>query len=126
MTNQKRAQRIVQLLGYNPKHFTGTPGHMWEDAIQIITSQLDEAQLEVLEQNEVLVKIRIDEAVREAYTKGFHEGQEGLFQTGFASAREKAAGIAIEIGDTSCGFPEFSREIAERIRNMEVSLSPEK
>jgi hypothetical protein len=37
---------------------------------------------------------QIEEAQREAYLKGFHEGQEGLFDRGFQAAKEKAKGIA--------------------------------
>lgn len=67
MTNQERAEKIVDQIQLD--YVSDEP-----KVIALITSQLDEA-------------------VRKAYTKGFYEGQEGLFQRGFASAREKAAGI---------------------------------
>lgn len=66
MTPEERAERLCEKLGIHPL----------KTEIDIITSQIKQA---------------CEEPVREAYTKGFHEGQEGLFQKGFSAARERAA-----------------------------------
>lgn len=135
MTNHERAEKIVQ-------HIESIYGKRTGWAIDFFTSQLDEAQLEVLEQNEVLVKMRIDKAVSDAlkdmevlYEKdlkmridracrsaeqdGNIDGYKKGCEAGFASAREQAAMIVSEPRI----YPlreSVSEHIAERIRAMEA------
>lgn len=116
MDTKTRAEKIV-------KDWIAPMGLMGltvSDAIKAITSQLDEAQAEVLEQNEVLVRLRINEAVREARKECDHEPCDACinkFNTqGFASARVQAAGIAREENIESQAQ---ARITAERIEAME-------
>lgn len=128
MTNQERAEKIISLVQQNR-------GAATDDYLKtLITSQLDEAQLEVLEQNEVIVKIRICEAVREAFQEGIAKEREDCskltmpkvgdihrkdgFAKGFSSAREKAAGICQEWSGEGVRYSRW-QEVAERIRAME-------
>lgn len=103
MDNSKRAENIFTLLNlpakYDPKN--GIP----KGSYDAVLAELDEAQLEVLEQNEVLVKIRIDEAVREAHEMKLHSMAKECqiwYERGSASARENAAEI-IENEEWYCG-----------------------
>ncbi len=73
MTPQERAEKIKELLN-DP----------WGDPI---ANDVVEALVQ-------WVNTQISEAEREAYLKGFHEGQKGLYAKGFRAAREKAKRIA--------------------------------
>lgn len=62
------------------------------------------------------IKQACEEAVREAYTKGFHEGQEGLFQKGFSAARERAAKVVQTFKWADDNDSEVTELLAHKIR----------
>lgn len=112
MTNQERSEKIViQFIEWSK---LSTYPHV-NVGIDFVTSQLDEAQLEVLEQNEVLVKIRIDEAVKDAIAGTITlELHQKIVLDRKAYVQEKAAMIADEFKY------DVAMKIAERIRTMEA------
>lgn len=87
MTNQERAEKIVSELNLEDRFNRDD----FKDVVELITSQLDEAQHDILEQSEPVVKLRISEAVREAIAWT----QKDSYQRGFASAVDKAAAILL-------------------------------
>lgn len=143
MDTKTRAEKIYQQL------LKPDTSLIFGDPISFIQFQLDEAQLEVLEQNEVLVKIRIDEAVREAeknfrtmdccekcHKEGFaaawdefdkkkrpvifEDGFKKGTANGFHIARKKAAGIAEETCPDENYGDNCHESIPRRIRAMEA------
>lgn len=96
LTPLERAEKIAK---WESEEISGTPQEMWKEKIKFIVAQLREAE-------------------KEAYTKGFHEGQAGLYERGRVSMREEAAKVAEKACEDSGEC--IVHEIAERIRGINM------
>lgn len=121
MTNQERAEKIVTAL----EEF-----HLARHSLKVekVTSQLDEAVAIESRKMQEISELRIQQAVREASCTW-----DDTYNQGFASAREKAAGIvndkAVDLRflSKSCeSYDESKRldKLAERIRAMSPTDEP--
>lgn len=103
MDTKTRAEKIAEKLITDYQIDSGCSSGckiVGPDFKDFITSQLDEAQAEVLEQNEVFVRLRIDEAAADAVKKAFGEANQFIRKDYHDQAVEKAVREAV--GYTVC------------------------